>query len=305
MNPQKLDNKPLLIVICGPTATGKSALAVKIARKLGGEIISADSRQVYKGLDIGSGKIKKHEMHGVTHWMLDIVNQKKQFSVAEFQNLGQHVIKDIFNRGKLPIIVGGTGLYIDALVYGISFPKVPPNKKLRAQLEKMSTDTLFRMLTKLDPKRAEIIDKHNPVRLVRAIEITKALGSVPKIERKSLYDVTWIGLTLPEVELKSNIKKRLTSRLKEGMIDEVEDLHANGLSWKRLHELGLEYRFVSLYLREKITKVEMLFQLETAIYQYARRQMTWFRPNKAIRWFDARDKKIVQQIRSLFLFPTK
>ncbi len=139
-----------LIVICGPTATGKSNLAVKIAKKVNGEIISADSRQVYRGLDIGSGKVKKNEMQGVKHWMLDIANPKRQFSVAEFQKQAQQAIADILKRGKVPIIVGGTGLYVDALVYGTQFPQVPPNKKLRSQLEKMSADKLFKMLMKLD-----------------------------------------------------------------------------------------------------------------------------------------------------------
>jgi tRNA dimethylallyltransferase len=296
MNLRQSNKKLKLIVICGPTATGKSAFGVRLAKKVGGEIISADSRQVYRGLNIGSGKIKKYETYGVKHWMLDIANPKKQFSVAQFQKHGQEAITDILKRGKVPILVGGTGLYIDALVYETQFPQVPPNKKLRSQLEKMSADKLFKMLMKLDSGRAKTIDRYNPVRLIRAIEIAKALGRVPKLKKKSLYDVIWIGLTLPEAKLKLNIKKRLASRMKEGMVSEVKKLHENGLSWKRLYEFGLEYRFVSLYLKKELTKTEMLAQLETAIYQYSRRQMTWFKANKNIHWIDASNKNQLESI---------
>ena len=182
-----------VIVILGQTATGKSALAVKIAKKINGEIISADSRQIYKGLDIGTGKITKKEMRGVPHHLLDVANPKKKFSVAEYQKLANSAIAEIITKGKTPIICGGTGFYIDAITKGIIFPEVPPNAKLRKTLEKKSTEQLFDMLKNFDKSRARNIkekkEQNNKVRLIRAIEIAKALGKVPKIKKhKQKYE---------------------------------------------------------------------------------------------------------------------
>lgn len=279
--------KSKVIVILGQTATGKSDLAVKIAKKINGEIISADSRQVYKGLDIGTGKITKKEMKGVPHYMLDIANPKKKFSVAEYQEKCIYAIADILKRNKTPIICGGTGFYIDAITKGIVFPEVPPNKKLRKILEKKNIKQLLVILKKLDPARANTIDQNNKVRLIRAIEIAKALGKVPKItETKLPYKFIKIGLYLPEDLLKKKINTRLLKRITAGMLNEGKKLHRLGLSWKRMNELGLEYRFISLYLQNKITKQEMVVRLNQEIYQYAKRQMTWFKRDPEIRWFD-------------------
>ena len=167
--------RPKIIVVLGQTASGKSEFAVKLAKKfnppVGGEIISADSRQVYKGLDIGSGKIIKKEMKGVPHHLLDITSPKRTFTVYQYQKLAKKALKDIIKRGKIPIICGGTGLYIDSIIYGIKFPEVPPNPKLRKKLEKRTTEELFKQLQKLDPRRAQNIDKYNRRRLIRALEI--------------------------------------------------------------------------------------------------------------------------------------
>ena len=167
---------PKIIAIVGPTASGKSDLAVKIARKYNGEIISADSRQVYRGLNIGTGKITKHEMLGVPHHLLDVADPKKRFTVADFKTLADKAIADISSRGKLPIICGGTGLYIDILTSGFVLPDVPPNPTLRKKLGQKTAAQLFVILKKLDPKRAENIDQTNSVRLIRAIEIAKVFG---------------------------------------------------------------------------------------------------------------------------------
>lgn len=277
-------SNPHIIVVCGPTATGKSDYAVTLAKKIGGEIISADSRQVYKGLDVGSGKITKKEMKGVPHHLLDIASPKSTFTVERFQKLGKKAIADILKRGKTPIICGGTGFYIDALVYESSFPAVPPNKTLRATLEKKSTEELLSLLKEKDPERAETIDTKNKVRLIRALEIVDAIGKVPEIKKESPYDIEWIGLDFPDEILKERIHVRLLKRLKMGMIKEVEKLHTQGLSWKRMRELGLEYRFLAEYLTGKLTKEEMTTQLESAIWQYAKRQRTWFKRNKEIGW---------------------
>lgn len=270
-----------IIVICGPTATGKSDHAVELAKKIGGEIISADSRQVYKGLDIGSGKITKKEMKDVPHYLLDVASPKRVFTVTQYKKLADKAIKDILSRGKTPIICGGTGFYIDAVIYDKNFPEVKPNKTLRKQLSSLSPAELFEKLQNLDPDRALEIDSQNSVRLIRAIEIATALGSVPKLPpaggRKQKYNVEWIYLDFPDEVLKKRIHIRLFDRIRKGMIVEVKNLHDQGISWKRLESLGLEYRYIALYLQNKMSKAEMLTQLELAIWHYAKRQRTWFK----------------------------
>lgn len=296
-------NKPKLIVILGQTSTGKSDFAVEIAKKIGGEVISADSRQVYKGMNLGTGKITKGEMQKVPHHLLDVISPSKIFYVSDFQKRAFIKIEEIVERRKIPIICGGTGFYIDAIINGIIFPEVPPNKKLRNFLDKKSIGQLFEILKKLDNNRAQNIDKNNKVRLIRAIEIAKALGKVPSLDNnKNKFDVLKIGLTLPPKILKERIRTRLISRIKKGMIKEVENLHKNGVSWKRMRDLGLEYRNVSLYLQKIITKEEMIEKLNTEIWHFAKRQNTWFKRDQSILWIDPRkntDKlKIQKEIKS-------
>lgn len=274
--------KPKIIVIVGPTASGKSDLAVKIAKEKNGEIISADSRQVYKGLDIGSGKITKSEMRGVPHHLLDVANPKKVFTVADFKKLGQKAIEDILSREKTPIIVGGTGFYIDALVFDMDIPEVPPNKSLREKLENKTVEELFTELEKLDPERAEEIDAKNKVRLVRALEIVDALGKIPKVNKSEKYEVEWIGVDWPDEVLKERIHTRLLKRIRGGMIQEAENLHKKGLSYKRMESLGLEYRYMARFLKGEISREQMISELETKIWQYAKRQRMWFKKNKKI-----------------------
>ncbi len=293
--------KPKVIVILGPTASGKSALAVRLAKKINGEIISADSRQVYRGLNIGSGKITRKEMLGVPHYLLDVASPRRQFSVAEYKKLADKAIRDILNNGRTPIICGGTGLYIDTLLGSISIPDVPPNKKLRARLEVKSKKELYTILEKLDPKKAQIIDKDNPVRLVRAIEIATALGNVPETMKASHYDVIKVGLLVPQETLAKKIHQRLLARLKQGMIAEVKNLHKNGVSWKRLEALGLEYRYIAFYLQGKMTRVVAITKLETEIRRYAKRQMKWFKRDKEIWWIDPKDTKQIYKTIKRFL----
>jgi len=298
--------KRKLLVIAGPTAVGKSALGVQLAKEYNGEVISADSRQVYKGLDIGTGKITKKEMRGVPHHLLDVASPKKQFSVAEFQKLARKKIDDIHSRGKLPIIVGGTGLYIDTLLGKFTIPEVPPNPKLRKELERKTTERLFTMLQKLDPRRAKTIDRHNPRRLVRAIEIVKALGKVPPLQHSNILEnvgVFYIGLALPHAVLKKNIAKRLQKRVR-GMIVEVKRLHVAGLAWKRMEVFGLEYRYIARFLQKKVSREEMLAQLEKEIGYYAKRQMTWFKRNGEIEWFSPMEAKKIGKLAQKFLRKT-
>ncbi len=289
--------KPKIYVIVGPTASGKTAYSIKLAKKVDGEIISADSRQVYKGLNIGSGKVTKKEMAGVPHYLLDIADPKKVFTVSDYQKLVKQKIAEIIKRGKTPIIVGGTGFYIQAVVDDLVLPAVAPNKKLRAHLEVKPPSELFAMLKKLDLGRARDIDAKNPRRLIRAIEIAKALGKVPELrsrisgslEKRLLnssanYDFEIIGVKINQEKLNKKIHDRLISRLKHGLIDEVKKLHTQGLSWKRMEELGLEYRYLARFLQGQITKAEMIDQLEKEISKYSKRQMTWFKRDKRIKW---------------------
>jgi tRNA dimethylallyltransferase len=277
--------KPRILVIVGPTATGKSDLAVLLAKKFNGEVVSADSRQVYKGLNIGTGKITRHEMKGVWHHLLDVADPKRRFSVVRYVRLARQAISRIQATGKVPIICGGTGFYIQALVDGIVLPDVPPNKVLRAQLGELNPSELLTRLKKADPIRFATIEKHNIRRVIRAIEIAETLGAVPPLTRSESYETLFFGLTLPSMELKERIHRRLITRLRAGMIAEVKRLHKNGLSWKRMEELGLEYRYLARFIQGKISKEEMIRQLNTKIWHYARRQMTWFRRDKRIVWF--------------------
>lgn len=277
--------RPQILLIVGPTASGKSDLAVRLAKSLDGEIISADSRQVYKGLNIGTGKITRKEMGKIPHYLLDVANPKKQFTAAEYKKLARKKIEEILRKGKTPIIVGGTGFYIDSLFTNL--PEVPPNQRLRKKMEKLSTSELFEQLKIIDPRRAKSIDSQNRVRLIRALEIAHSLGRVPKTKTDKLNaDLIWIGLN-PE-KLPEKIYRRLVIRL-PGMLREVKKLHENGLGWKRMEELGLEYRFLARYFLGKLSKQKMTKELFTAICQYARRQMTWFKRNEKINWFENSD----------------
>jgi tRNA dimethylallyltransferase len=276
-------NKKLL-VIAGPTASGKTDLSIKIAQRFNGEIISADSRQVYKGMNIGTGKVTKKEMQEIPHYLLDIVSPKIRFDVAKYKNLALKTIEKIQNKNKLPILTGGTGFYIRAVIDGIIIPKVKPDWKLRKKLDKKTAKELFKQLKKLDKKRAENIDKNNKRRLIRAIEIVlKTKKPVPSFKTNPI-DSNILMLGIKKDNLKELIEKRLLKRLKRGMIAEVKKLHKSGISWKRLEEFGLEYRYISLFLQKKLTRQEMIKKLQKEIEHYAKRQMTWFKKDKRIIW---------------------
>ncbi len=275
-----------LIVILGPTASGKSGLAVKLAKKFNGEIISADSRQVYKGMDIGTGKVTKKEMEGIFHYLLDVVSPKRRFTVFQYRKLAINAINKILKKGKIPVLCGGTGFYIQAVVDGILIPEVPPDWKLRKKLEKKSLKELFFQLKKLDPKRAKKIDKKNLRRLIRALEvIIKTKKPIPALKKKPLpYPVLMLGIKKDFQTLKKLIKGRLLKRLKKGMIAEVKRLKKSGVSWKRLEDFGLEYRWITKFLQKKISFLEMKEELQKDIEHFAKRQMTWFKRDQKIRW---------------------
>lgn len=289
--------KPKIIAVVGPTASGKTALAVWLAKRIqaeacGAEIISADSRQVYKSLNIGTGKVTRREMAGVPHYLLDVASPKKQFSVDDFVRLAKKAHSTILKNGNVAIVVGGTGLYVDMFLGRMSYPEVPPNPALRARLEKYSAVALLAQLKKLDPKRAASIEPHNKRRIIRAIEIAKKLGKTPPPTPHSPYDVLWLGLNPGQKKLHHNIHKRLVSRMRAGMVGEAKRLHAQGLSYVRMEELGLEYRYLAHYLQKHLTHKELGASIEHGNRNYAKRQMRWFKRNKEIHWIKSKTEAL-------------
>lgn len=277
MSKNKKPNKQKIIVILGPTSSGKSDLAVDIARRFDGEVISADSRQVYRGMDLGSGKITKKEMKGVPHYLLDVASPKQRFSVTRYKILANKSIKKIQIKNKIPILCGGTGQYINTVIDNWQIPAVKPNLKLRAQLNKKSPAELFALLKKLDPRRAKTIDRYNPRRLIRAIEIAKQLGKVPPLKINQPFDLLILGIKKSPKELKKRIAVRLEKRLKQGMLAEIKKLRSQGVSWQKLDDFGLEYRWLSRYMRGQISRQAMIAELQKEIEHYAKRQMIWFK----------------------------
>lgn len=280
-----------LIVILGPTATGKSDIAVTLAKRFNGEIISADSRQVYKGLDIGTGKITHSEMCGIKHHCLDIADPMNVLTVADWRKYAIQAISDIESHGKLPIVCGGTGYYIDTLLGRFPIARASINAELRENLSRKSVDELFTQLSALDPDKAQTIDRNNKRRLVRAIEIATDAGNDQPERDADLepvqihFKALKIGLILDDETLRARIGDRLMRRLHNGMLDEARSLHEKGLSFERMNELGLEYRYMSEFLLGRISETEMTEILKTRIWQYARRQKTWWRKDKDIHWF--------------------
>lgn len=277
--------KPQLVAIVGPTATGKTSMAIQLAKKFHGEIVSADSRQVYRGMDIGTGKASKREQRSAPHHLLDVADPRKHYNVSHFQRDATRAIKKIHQKGRLPLLVGGTGFWVEAVASGILLPGVKPNIPLRKKLAKLPILQLFQMLKRLDPQRARSIDSQNPYRLIRAIEIIRATKRpVPQMKKNPPYNVLYLGITFPQKILYQRIHQRLKKRLRQGLVAEVRRLHDHGLPWSRLEAFGLEYRFASRYLRGLVTKDQMEKQLALAIHHYAKRQLTWFKRNQRINW---------------------
>ncbi|MCF7860017.1 tRNA (adenosine(37)-N6)-dimethylallyltransferase MiaA [Patescibacteria group bacterium] len=277
------NKKKLVLVILGPTASGKTALGVHLAAKFQGEIVSADSRQVYQGMDIGTGKdLNEYKVarKKIPYHLIDVVSPKDDFNVAKYKKLALAAISDIITRSKLPIIVGGTGLYLQALVDNYDLSPIRPNLTKRKELEALSREDLFLRLEKLKPEFAHKLnnsDKHNPRRLVRYLEILEQGGKLSG-KQDSDYNFLLIGLDFPDEILRERIVKRIKDRLdNEGMVDEVRRLNDEGVSWERLISFGLEYKFISYYLLERLNYEEMIQKLSDASYRFAKRQKTWFK----------------------------
>lgn len=289
-----------ILVVCGPTATGKTSLAISLAQKFKGELVSADSKQVYKGLDIGTGKDippdfrKKgfYEYKGIRVWGYDLIGPKGQFSVSQFVAFARAKIREILRKGRLPILVGGTGLYIKAMVDGISTVEIPKKEALRKNLAGKETRELFEMLAQLDPIKAgslNVSDIKNPRRLIRAIEIATwklEFGAVPHRRARVYKDVLFIGLSAPKEVLSRKIEERVGVRLRSGIEKEISSLLKSGVAWDDQSMSSLGYRQWRDYFEGKKTRKEAIEEWEKEERKYAKRQITWFKKDPRINWFD-------------------
>ena len=271
-----MTQKQRIVAVIGPTASGKSAKAVGLALERNGEVISVDSRQVYRTLDIGTEKMPSAEMRGVPHHLIGIREPEETYSAGEFVEEATRLIEKIALRGKLPILAGGTHFYFDALLNGIP-QSGAPNPELRAELETLPTDELFAKLQAIDPRRAERIDPNNPRRLVRALELAAEHGTVPeRPQKESAYDVEWVVIDPAKEELRKRIDARLKTAFERGLIDEVRSVR-DRVGDVRLNEFGLEYRVIGEYLRGEREEVSLLSALSSKLWHYARRQKAWIR----------------------------
>jgi tRNA dimethylallyltransferase len=304
---------PDLLVILGPTASGKSALGITLAQRFQGEIVSADSRQVYRGLDIGTAKVTPAEQALVPHHLLDIVEPAESYSVSRFQQAASAAIADILQRGHLPLLVGGSPHYIQTVVDHFDIPTVAPQLELRAQLEARPLSELLEQLAQLDPQSLATIDRKNPRRIIRALEVCLVTGNPFSQQRgvsQPLYHSLLLGIHWPREILYQRIDSRIDERLQQGLIQEVQSQLAQGLSHERLDALGLEYRFVSRWLRGEFpSEAEMVQRLKYASHDFARRQLSWFRRDQRIIWLHAEDgeaqllEQALQKVKAFLAHP--
>lgn len=285
--------KQKLIVICGPTASGKTALAVSLAQKCAGEIISADSMQVYRGMDIGTAKPTETERGGVPHHLLDCVDPGEDFGAAMFQRMARACIDDITSRGKIPILCGGTGLYINATVYPLTFDNADPDDSYRRELleyaAKNGNEALHALLAKADPESAASIHPNNVRRVIRALERAR-MGNNESASNQLfngdlLYEMAWVGFAMDRAELYRRIDERVDKMMESGLLEEVKSLAGEfGIGSTALQALG--YKELLWYLNGRIPLNEAIDQIKTGSRNYAKRQLTWFRRESTIQWFD-------------------
>jgi tRNA dimethylallyltransferase len=279
---------PKLVVLLGPTASGKSGSGITLAQHFNGEIISADSRQVYRGLDIGTAKVTPAEQALVTHHVLDVADPREIYTAAQFQQDAITAINDTLKRGHQPFLVGGSPHYIQAVVDNLDIPHIEPQPELRAQLEKRPLPELLAQLEELDPQSAATIDRTNPRRVIRALEVCLISGNPFSHQRKMaepLYQCLLLGIEWPREILYRRIDARVDERMQQGMVQEVQRLLDEGISHERLEALGLEYRYITRLLRGEFkNEDEMVQKLKYAIHDFTRRQLTWFRKDKRIVW---------------------
>jgi tRNA dimethylallyltransferase len=306
-----VENKlPKIIVVLGPTASGKTDLALRLAKKYNGEIVSADSRQVYKKMNIGTAKPPGewkdgvYVVEGVPHYMMDIVNPDEDFSLADFKTQATASIENILKKKKLPIIVGGTGLYIWTLVDNLDIPSVKPDLRLRTELEKNSLSELVLQLQELDPQTAEKIDVKNPRRVLRALEVAISSGQsfvAQQTKSEPLFNALQIGINILKEDLDIRIEKRVGMQMRDGLLAETETLQASGYDWNLPSMSGIGYRQIGYYLQDKMSLSEAVETLKTDTKKYAKRQITWFKRDKRIHWIKNDDKEKTEELIENFL----
>ena len=306
------NQKPKLIVILGPTASGKTGMAIKLAKKFNGEIVNADSRQIYREMDIGTNKIDignwkleigknniQYPISNIPIHLIDIINPNQKFSLSQYKKLAINKIREIQTRNKTPFLVGGTGLYISSVVDNLEIPKAPPNNKIREKLEKLNSEELFKKLKKIDLKSAEIIGENNKRKLIRALEVYKITGkpfSAQQAKGEPLFKTLQIGIRIDREKLYKKIDQRVDKMIKIGLIEEVKKL-AEKYSFALPAMSGIGYQEISLYLQNKTTLEEATQRMKFRTHQYARRQMTWFRRDERIEWVENYEKaeKLVEK----------
>ena len=288
-------NKEKVVVICGPTASGKTALSIELAKKIGGEVVSCDSMQIYKDMDIGTAKPTIEEMQGIKHYMIDILSPDERYSVADYKVQAKKAIREIIEKGKTPIVVGGTGLYVDSLIYEIEYPNIQFDEKYRAKLEKQveekGLEELYKKAEEIDPEAIQKISKNDKKRILRILEIYHATGrNKTEQEKKSRekepeFDYLVYGLNMPREKLYKKIDLRVDVMIKQGLIEEVKKVYKKYRKFPTAMQ-GLGYKEVVEYLNNNLTKEEMIDKIKQETRRYAKRQMTWFRKNKQTIWLD-------------------
>ena len=291
--------KEKVIVICGPTASGKTALSIELAKQINGEIVSCDSMQIYKDMDIGTAKPTIDEMQGIKHYLIDFVLPDQRYSVADYKNDAKKAIKEILEKGKTPIIVGGTGLYVDSLIYEIEYQNIKFDEEYRNKLERIADeeglDKLYEEAKKIDEKAIEKISKNDRKRILRILEIYHATGKnktqqeIESRKKEVEYDYHVYALNWNREKLYERINKRVDIMIDQGLIEEVKNVYEKYSEFPTAMQ-GLGYKEVVEYLENKLTKEEMIEKIKQETRRYAKRQMTWFRKNKQTIWLDGENK---------------
>lgn len=294
------NSKPKIIVICGPTASGKTALSIELAKRINGEIVSADSMQIYKDMDIGSAKPTKEEMQGIKHYMLDFISPEERYSVADYKKQATNAIEEIFKKGKTPIVVGGTGLYVDSLIYGIEYQDIEFNEEYRKELEKIANeeglDKLYERASKIDPEAIKNISQNDKKRIIRILEIYKATGKtkteqeVESRKNEVPYDYKVFAINMDREVLYDRINRRVDIMIEQGLIQEVENICKKYKRYPTAMQ-ALGYKEIKEYLEGKLAKEEAIEKIKQETRRYAKRQLTWFRKNKETIWLDGISSK--------------
>ncbi len=288
--------KEKLFILMGPTAVGKTSLSIKLAQELNGEIISADSMQIYKFMDIGTAKVSKDEMNGITHHMVDIIEPDISFTVANYKDMATKLISEINHRNKLPIVVGGTGLYINSLTYNLNFASVAPNEELRSRLEssadRLGNEYLHKILSEVDKESGERISIKDRKRMIRALEIYEVTGKTMTEYNENFrslnedYDLVMVCLNMDRAKLYENINKRVDIMIESGLVDEVKHILSMGYEKNLVSLKAIGYKEIIQYLDNEISLDEAVDKIKQGSRNYAKRQLTWFRRDNRIKWVD-------------------